>query len=93
MTLDVSLEPYENLTEEPMAEEDFADLDEISFWLGLAPLWAVVVWRRVDLEGMLRIECPWLAEEENALLLEALIDNAFPIEYAFVLEAEDARQT
>ena len=93
MTLDVSLEPYESLTEEPMFDEDFADLDEISFWVGLAPLWAVVVWRRVDLEGMLRIECPWLAEEENALLLEALIDNAFPIEYAFVLEAEDARQT
>ena len=43
--------------------------------------------------SMLRFECPWLAEEENALLLEALIDNAFPIEYAFVLEAEDARQT
>ena len=33
-----------------------------------------------------------MAEEENALLLEALIDNAFPIEYAFVLEVEDARQ-
>ena len=89
MTLDVSLEPYENLTEEPMADEDFADLD---FWLGLAPLWAVVVWRRVDLERRLRFECSWLAETENSLLLEALIDNAFPIEYAFVLEVEDARQ-
>ena len=50
----------------------------------------LVVWRRVDLESRLRFECPWL--EENALLLEALIDNAFPIEYAFVLEVEDARQ-
>ena len=27
MTLDASLEPYENLTEEPMADEDFADQD------------------------------------------------------------------
>ena len=52
----------------------------------------LVVWRLVDLESRLRFECPWLAEEENARLLEALIDNAFPIEYAFVLEVEDARQ-
>ena len=45
-----------------------------------------------SLESRLRFECPWLAETENSLLLEALIDNAFPIEYAFVLEVEDARQ-
>ena len=85
MTLDVSLEPFENsLTEDPVADEDFADLSEIDFWMG-APLWAVVVWRRVDLEGKLRLTFP----ELEPLALEALADASFPIEYAFVFKLED----
>ena len=96
----VSLEPFDNLTDDPIADygqwpttdDDFYDLtvSEAEFWTR-ATLSDVVAWRRCDLELRLRLQFPWLAAEEDAPMLEALVDESYPIEYEFVLNVFDVQ--